>query len=51
MQDDERKEVTTSTQEDKPVWRVPELTVISMDQTKTGTFSIANFEGAFYQTS
>ena len=36
----------------KLAWQVPELTVISMDQTNTGTFFIVpNMEGSFYAPS
>ncbi|MBX2849146.1 MAG: hypothetical protein KTR16_12545 [Acidiferrobacterales bacterium] len=43
-------EVRESSQK-KLEWRAPELVVISMDKTETGTFSIGPNEGTFYAPS
>jgi len=48
MKDVEIKEVKVESTESELVWRKPELVVISMDKTKSGTNFTSMAEGTFY---
>ena len=48
----EKQDIDNSNKQEKLEWQVPELTVISMDQTNSGTFFIVPaMEGTFYSPS
>ena len=46
--ENKKQELEISNKEIKPEWVVPELTVISMDQTNSGLDSFTVIEGSFY---
>jgi len=50
--DDKKEQIETSKENVKAEWSTPELTVISMDQTNSGTaFTVPTMEGSFYSPS
>lgn len=49
--ENKKQEIENSNKVTKPEWQVPELTVISMDQTNSGVGLTFPNEGMFYSPS